>query len=501
MNRFSALVVDDEAVFRGSLGMLVAREGYDVREAANLHEARRCLAEAKADVVLVDLGLPDGNGIELLRDEQIAAHCDFIVVTGNATVESAVQALREGALDYLTKPLDRSRLKSILAGVRRTRRFKAELEGLRGELRQLGRFGPLVGRSPVMQQIYDLIGRVAPTQASVLLAGESGTGKELAAETIHLLSRRSDGPFLAVNCGAIAKTLVESELFGHEKGSFTGAESSRRGYFEEAHGGTLFLDEISDMSPELQGGLLRVLETGQVLRVGASDSLPVDVRVIAATNRDPAKAVRDGFLRQDLYYRLNVFPILLPPLRARVGDIELLADHFLDAVNAREGTEKRWSPEARAMLKAYSWPGNVRELKNAVERAAILADSSIGPELFPSAGALESATSPAPGPVLHVRAGSRLDDVERWLILATLEQLKGDKKGTAQTLGIGLKTLYTRLKVYQASGHADRHGAPTEKLQSRRVPGDAPFLESAMSERHGRAAPIEPQTAKPWSAR
>jgi two-component system response regulator AtoC len=448
-----ALVVDDNPGFRESLGLLVAREGFEVHTAGSLEEARDCLATAHVDVVLVDVRLPDGDGIELLRDEPDAVGREFIVVTGNASVDSAVEALREGALDYLTKPLDRARLKSILDGVLRTREFKAQVRTLRGELRELGHFGRLVGRSPVMQHVYDLISRVAPTGAGVLLTGESGTGKELAAETVHSLSRRRDGPFLAVNCGAVAQTLIESELFGHEKGSFTGADNSRRGYFEKAHGGTIFLDEIGTMAPELQAKLLRVIETNTVLRVGGSEVVPVDVRVIAATNVEPAQAVEDGTLREDLFYRLNVFPIVMPPLRERDSDIELLADHFLGEVNQRDGTNKHWSQEARAALQAYSWPGNVRELRNAVERAAILADFSIGPELLPGKGGDAGMGPPTPRPILQIRVGSPLEDVERRLILATLDELHGDKKRTAEILGIGLKTLYTRLSVYRAAGH------------------------------------------------
>src|ERR1051325_7303440 len=504
MTRFSALVVDDDAGFRESLALLVARTGCQVREAASLAEARERLAESGADVILVDHGLPDGSGIELLHDEAIAANSEGIVITGNATVDSAVQALREGALDYLTKPLDHARLGSVLTGVLRTRGYKAEVRSLRGELRELGRFGRLVGRSPSMQQVYDLIARVAPTQASVLLSGESGTGKELAAETIHLLSKRRESPFLAVNCGAIAKTLIESELFGHEKGSFTGADASRRGYFEEAHGGTLFLDEVSDMAPELQGRLLRVLETGKILRVGGSGAVPVDVRATAATNRDPATLVREGVMRGDLFYRLNVFPIPLPPLRERGGDIELLSDYFLAAVNAREQTKKRWSAEARAVLLEYGWPGNVRELKNTVERAAILADGAIGPELLPGIGSGApggpatawgtagarggSGASPArvgagPGlePTLNVRVGATLADVERRLILATLAEFKGDKKRTAHALGIGLKTLYTHLSLYRAAGHiADRDGGATGEAALGSLPDTRKNVESTM---------------------
>jgi DNA-binding NtrC family response regulator len=451
MTRFSALVVEDDAGLRDSLSLLVAREGYDVRHAATRKEARQLLSESYADVVLLDLGLPDGDGIELLHDENLASNCDFVVMTGNASVESAVLAMRQGSLDYLTKPIDLSRLRTILASVARTREYKAEVRGLRNELRQLGRFGRLVGRSAAMQRVYDLISRVAPTEATVLLTGESGTGKELAAETIHALSRRRSTPFLGVNSSAVSATLIESELFGHEKGSFTGADSRRRGYFEEASGGTLFLDEVVDMPLDLQAKLLRVLETGAIIRVGASEVVPVDVRVIAATNRDPARAVREGALREDLFYRLNVFPIPMPPLREREDDVEMLADHFLEAVNSRDGSRKRWTPEARAKLRAYDWPGNVRELKNSVERAAILADTAIGPELIPLNQTRMSQSAAAAGAVLHVPIGSSLDDAERRLILATLAEMNGDKRRTADTLGIGLKTLYTRLNLYEAA--------------------------------------------------
>ena len=318
----------------------------------------------------------------------------------------------------------------------------------------LGRFGRLVGRSPAMQRVYDLIARVAPTQAGVLLTGESGTGKELAAGTIHLLSRRRERPFLAVNCGAIARSLIESELFGHERGSFTGAVHRRRGYFEEAHGGTLFLDEVTEMPPDIQSKFLRVLETGSVLRVGASETVPVDVRVIAATNRDPRRALADGTLREDLYYRLNVFPIALPPLRDRGDDFELLADHFLESVNTREGTRKTWTPEARAHLRLHSWPGNVRELKNAVERAAIMTDAAIGPELLPGAILAPGPDSGHADPELRLNVGETLEQAERRLILATLDHMAGDKRRAAEALGISLKTLYTRLSVYRASNPA-----------------------------------------------
>jgi len=400
-------------------------------------------------VILVDLQLPDGKGVDLLTNEQVSIHSEIVVITGNATVESAVEAMSDGALSYLTKPLDPSRLKSVLASVSRTRAFKAEVRLLREQLRKFGQFVHLVGSSPAMQKVYDLIERVAQTQASVLLSGESGTGKELAAHTVHSLSRRREGPFLAVNCGAVVKSLIESELFGHEKGSFTGAEAIRHGYFERAHGGTLFLDEVSEMAPELQVKLLRVLETGTIVRVGASEPIAVDVRVIGATNRDPLKAVTSGVLREDLFYRLNVFPISMPPLRERGDDIELLARWFLDSVNTRDGTQKRWSAAALHALRDHHWPGNVRELKNAVERAAILADETIGTELLPVLSARVPFHPTGAEAAVHIPIGSTLEAGERILILATLARFDGDKKRTAEALGISLKTLYSRLAVYQ----------------------------------------------------
>ena len=387
MSELDVLIVEDDEDFRVSVAALLRRERYTTREAGSLEAARRELAERVPDVVLLDLQLPDGDGLSLLADEDVAAASEFVVMTGNADLDSAVSALRVGALDYLPKPVDRARLKSVLTNVARTRGLKGEISELRGELRTLGRFGALVGRSKPMQDVYDLVGRVAPTESTVFVTGESGTGKELVAETVHRLSRRKQQPFLALNCGAVSATLIESELFGHEKGSFTGADKRRRGFFEEADGGTLFLDEITEMPIELQVKLLRVLETGKITRVGATATTPVDVRIVTASNRDPREAVEQGVLREDLLYRLNVFPIHLPPLRERGADIALLAGFFLDGINAREGSAKRLSDAAIAHLQRLAWPGNVRELKNVIERAAILADGLIEPALLPEAAA------------------------------------------------------------------------------------------------------------------
>jgi DNA-binding NtrC family response regulator len=441
------LIVEDDVNLRAALAALASREGAVPREAGTLEEARKRLAEAPLDAVLVDLTLPDGSGLSLLGAPEALGSPEYIVVTGDGTAESAVQALKRGAIDYLTKPVDRARLRSVLANVQRTRGLKHEAVDLRSQLREFGRFGRLIGRSAPMQRVYDLIERVAPTDAGVFVTGESGTGKELVAETIHLLSRRRTRSFVAVNCGALAPSLIESEFFGHEKGSFTGADRRRIGYFERADGGTLFLDEITEMPQELQVKLLRVLEEEAVTRVGGTDLTPVDVRIVAASNRDPHEAVAKGQLREDLLYRLNVFPIDLPPLRAREDDAVLLAEHFLDRVNAREGSRKRFTPRALARLRALSWPGNVRELENAVERAAILADEAIDAEALPRPHPGEAIAEDA---ALHVRVGTPLEDIERRMILATLESLDGNKRRTAELLGISLKTLYNRLSVYQA---------------------------------------------------
>jgi DNA-binding NtrC family response regulator len=451
VNGFRVLVIEDDADFRGSLAELVQREGFTVSEAASLEEARTQLADAP-DIVFLDLMLPDGSGLDALTREE-GPRPDFVVVTGNATIEAAGEALRRGALDFLTKPLDRGRLRAILAHFVRTHDLRNKLSVLRGELRHLGRFGLMVGRSGPMQQVYELIGKVAPTRASVLITGESGTGKELVAETIHQMSARASRPFLAVNCGAVAPNVIESELFGHERGSFTGAERFRKGYFEEANGGTLLLDEVTEMTADLQVKLLRVIDTGRLIRVGASEPIAVDVRVIAATNRDPQAAIRQGRMREDLYYRLNVFQIPVPPLRERGTDVLMLAEHFLNELNAREGSSKRWSERALRKLEGYAWPGNVRELRNVVERAAILSGEVIDDPGLPE-GSLRPASA-GDGTELVVRVGSPLAEVERTMILATLRLVRGDKREAARRLGISLKTLYNRLIVYKAAGRME----------------------------------------------
>lgn len=446
-----ALVVDDDSNFLLPLAELVEREGFTTSVASSLKDARALINSKPPDLILADLFLPDGKGLDLLAEIDATSATEVVLITAHASVDTAVDALRQGASDYLTKPLDIQRLKTVLTGVLRAHALREEVGSLRAELRKLGRFGSLVGASSAMQKVYDAITRVAPTEATVLLTGESGTGKEMVAETLHAISRRRTAPFLPLNCGAISPNLIESELFGHDRGSFTGAERTHRGYFERAGGGTIFLDEITEMPFELQVKLLRVLETASVMRIGGERSVPVDVRVIAATNRQPEEAVAQGKLREDLLYRLKVFPLHLPPLRQRDDDVELLAQHFLAQLNKAEGTAKVFTRTALQRLHAHEWPGNVRELKNLVHRAFILADDEIGVDCLPSElGGTENAS----GTSLHVKVGISLAEADRRLILATLGECKGDKKKAAEVLGISLKTLYNRLKVYQTSEEA-----------------------------------------------
>ncbi len=444
------LVVDDDETTLATLTEFIAQEGFSTAAANCLEAARQRMAARWPDLVLLDLVLPDGSGMDLFEDVSARSRTEIVLITGHASLETSIEALRLGATGYLIKPVNIAQLKSILARVARPADLKAEINTLRSELRTLGHFGRLLGTSAAMQAVYDQIARVAPTAVTVLITGESGTGKEMVAQTIHELSTRKKQPFLPVNCGAISPQLIESEMFGHEKGSFTGASRQHRGYFERAHGGTLFLDEITEMPPELQVKLLRVLETGSFMRVGSNEQVEADVRVIAATNRDPRDAVAEGKLREDLLYRLQVFPIRLPPLRERLEDLEMLANHFLDEMNRAESASKVFSPEALDRLRAYQWPGNVRELKNVVHRAFIMADSQVvDADALPAELGM---TKIETGPYLSIRVGSRIEDMERRLILATLQQCGGTKEKAAEILGISLKTLYNRLRDYRSSG-------------------------------------------------
>ncbi|GAA5234923.1 sigma-54-dependent Fis family transcriptional regulator [Verticiella sediminum] len=444
------LIVDDEPNTREALAEIVSAEGFTVASAQDLRQAKIHIVRQSPDVILADLKLPDGSGMELFEALDPGVSVEFILITGHASVESAVDALRLGAADYLVKPINMQRLKTILDRIPRSGDLKAEISSLRGELRRIGRFGRMLGNSAPMQNLYDQINKVAPTEATVLLVGESGTGKELVAQTIHELSLRRKHPFLPVNCGAISPNLIESEMFGHEKGAFTGADRQHKGYFERAHGGTLFLDEITEMPIELQVKLLRVLETGMFMRIGVNREIETDVRIVAATNRDPEKAVADGRLREDLYHRLNVFPLFLPPLRERGRDVELIAQSMLDQLNSDHRTEKTLSPAFMEGLIQHAWPGNVRELKNYMQRAYIMADDNV---LHPSAVPLRmSPARAAPATSVSITVGISLAEADKRLILATLEHCGGVKKRAAEILGISLKTLYNRLEEYALDG-------------------------------------------------
>ena len=378
------LIVEDDLATRKGLEESIKDLGGDPYCVGTAKEAAKALGEFDPRILIVDIHLPDGDGIEILR---LAREGDpdreGIVITGQGSIDNAIEALRAGAFDYLLKPLRPAQLEVVFNRLADRRRLETEVETLRAELQETGRLGDLVGRSEPMSRIFDVIRRVARSNAPVLITGASGSGKEVAARTIHRLSRRGGKPFVAFNCGAISPTLIESELFGHERGSFTGAEKRRLGYFEEAMGGTLFLDEITEMGAELQVKLLRVLEDRTLRRVGGSQEIKVDVRLISATNRDPREAIKEGKLREDLYYRLNVFPLSLPSLAERQDDIPLLAEHFRKLIEEQERAGvSGWEPHAIELLQSYAWPGNVRELRNVVHRAYVMTEGkTIRPEV------------------------------------------------------------------------------------------------------------------------
>jgi DNA-binding NtrC family response regulator len=373
------LIVEDDLGTRKGLEESMKDLGMEPRSVGTSKEAAKVLEEFDPRILIVDIHLPDGDGIEILRlAREKDPDREGVVITGQGSIDNAIEALRAGAFDYLLKPLRPAQLEVVFNRLADRRRLESEVETLRAELQETGRLGDLVGRSEPMTRIFEIIRRVARSNAPILIKGASGSGKEVAARTIHRLSRRAGKPFVAFNCGAISPTLIESELFGHERGSFTGADKRRVGYFEEAMGGTLFLDEITEMGPELQVKLLRVLEDRTLRRVGGSSEIKVDVRLISATNREPREAIKEKKLREDLYYRLNVFPISLPSLIERRDDIPLLAEHFRKAIEDQEKAGVTgWDPAALELLNSDDWPGNVRELRNIVHRAYVMTEGKI----------------------------------------------------------------------------------------------------------------------------
>jgi DNA-binding NtrC family response regulator len=446
------LIVEDDPATRSGLAELVQNWGFLTDEAADGEEAMRKVTTFRPAIIVSDLVMPRMGGADLLHalKEQLS-DITFILLTAQGTVDSAVEAIKEGAYDYLSKPVDPQRLQILLQKAVERQDTLREVRALRRQLREQGSFGRIIGNSPGIRTVYRVIEQSAPTSASVLISGDSGTGKELIAQTIHELSPRAGFPFVAINCAAIPETLLESEIFGHEKGAFTGATDRRTGVFELAHRGTLFLDEIAEMMPATQVKLLRVLQERVFRRLGGRQEISVDVRVIAATNVNPQDAVNSGKLREDLFYRLNVFAIDLPPLRERREDIPLLVQMFLTEFNRSNAKGIRGvDQEAMYILERYPWPGNIRELRNVIERATILAESEfIEPRHLPPTLVSRGEESL---PTLTIAPGTTVDEAERRLILLTLDHTRNNKTRAAEILGISLKTLHNKLNRMKEDG-------------------------------------------------
>jgi len=464
------LIVEDETNARNALGE-VFRARYDVRLAEDFDAATHALRNESFDVVLTDVVLPEGrDGMDLLPEvKRLHPRTPVVVMTAYGTIEKAKRALREGAYDFLEKPLDLPRLRGVVESALRAREETAASEGLRDALSRDGvwREG-FIGESPAIKEVFRTVAKVAPTHATVLILGESGTGKELVAQALHEVSARSRGPFVKVNCAALPEGLLESELFGHVKGSFTGATADREGRFKAADRGTLFLDEVGDIPLHTQVKLLRVLQTREVERVGESRPTRVDVRLVAATNADLEARVRKGQFREDLYFRLKVVTVRMPPLRERSSDVRLLAEHFRRIYSERHGrTTTGFSPEAARLLAGYDYPGNVRELENLVEAAVVLTESpEIGVDALPAeVGGRQRVEDLPESDMIRIPVGTTLPEAERVVILDTLERTGGNKTAAARILKIGLRTLYRKLEEYGAADEkspaSPRPGTPS----------------------------------------
>jgi len=448
MKKARILIVDDEPVARSGLRTLLEDEDYEVAEAADGEEALQLLAGFAPDVVLSDLRMPKRDGLSLLRAaKEQGTQATFVMMTAFATIEAAVEAMRAGAENYLVKPLDLNAVLVFLDKALEKRRLKREAHELRERVRERYRLDGMVGESGQLQAVCDVVKRAAPTKATVLVLGESGTGKELIAQAIHEQSPRRDKPFVKVSCAALSETLLESELFGHERGAFTGAVGRKEGRFELADGGTLFLDEIGEISPAVQVKLLRVLQSREFERVGGTVTLRVDVRIVAATNRDLAAEAKAGRFREDLFYRLNVVAVTLPPLRARKADIPALAAHFVDRFARSYGKQiSGLAPGTLQALLGHDWPGNVRELENAIERAVVLcAGSELTADDLPTA---LRGTRPAASDIASLIPGASLHEIEREAIVRTMELVRGSTARAAEVLGISMRKIQYRLKEY-----------------------------------------------------
>lgn len=439
------LLVDDDSNFTDATKVLLQAEAHDVRTAATVGEANGLLKAEKFDLLFVDLALPDGSGLELIHDRGPKA----VIITGHPSIESAIKAVRGPVIDYLVKPLDRAQLidniEAAQSGASAKRRRPVESV----------RPSKMVGESEAMQGVLRAVAEFGPTEATILITGESGTGKDLIAEAIHI-AHNKNARFVPVNCGAIPRDLIASELFGHEKGSFTGAAAKRTGIFERAKNGTVFLDEIGELPLDQQVALLRVLETHTVNRVGGEQEIPVTARIVAASNKDLEKAVQNGRFREDLFFRLMVLPINVPPLRQRKGDVELLANHFLEQFATEHGAPAALSSEVMQKLGRYHWPGNVRELKHVILRAAILNRGKKSIDDLPKDFDRPPSWSNDQD---SLRPGMSIKDMEKILIQKTLQHFEGNKKQTAEALGISLKTLYNRLCEYEEKATCEPTGS------------------------------------------
>jgi two-component system response regulator HydG len=469
------LVADDDPAVRQSLERTLAREGYTVVLAPDGQAAIDRLRDGGVDLVLSDLKMPGLNGLELLREvKAVSPDLDVVMLTAFGTVEEAVQAMKDGAVDFLTKPFQRAQLVRVIRKALERRALIQENKALQQRLDDLLREGDYIGVSPAFRRMMRLVDQVANSSATVLIHGESGTGKEGAARAIHQRSPRRAGPFVAVNCAALPETLLESELFGHEKGAFTGAAGRKEGRFELADGGTLFLDEVADLSPVTQPKILRVLQEGEFERVGGTRTIRVDVRIVAASNQDLGALVREKRFREDLYYRLNVITITAPPLRERREDVAVLAQHFLRLYAAKNNRRlDGFSDDALACLEAYNWPGNVRELENVVERAVVLArGAAVEATDLPdniaersvmldrgADGTGDGGAGAAPDGYFRIRVGTSLAEVEQRLLEETLRFTKGNKSLAAKVLGIDPKTVFRKLKAGEADDAPPGDGA------------------------------------------
>jgi DNA-binding NtrC family response regulator len=453
MTKANILVVDDEAAARTALAELLKSEGYAVETAADGFKALGRLETFAPDAVLTDLNMPGMDGVELMEKlKEHDAELPVVLMTASGAIETAVSAMRQGATDYLTKPLNFDELLIVLERALERTRLRHEASELRNQLKKRFSFDNIVGSSPEMQQVFKSVAQIAPSRATVLITGESGTGKELVAAAIHHRSPRAAGPFVRLHCAALAETLLESELFGHERGAFTGADKRREGRFEQASGGTLFLDEIGEISLATQVKLLRVLQEREFERVGGNQTVRVDVRVIAATNRDLKALVAAGRFREDLYYRLNVINLTLPTLRERSSDIPALAMHFLKRYAEESGKQiKTFSDAALALLAHHAWPGNVRELENVVERAVVLAEGEIiEPQHLPPEFTAASRRGKVP-----TIPGATLEELERYAITNTLEFVGGSTSRAAAILDISVRKIQYKLQEYGSRRKSD----------------------------------------------